>query len=418
MIKHIFKLIKAQWKNNIWIILELFIVLSLMWYVVDYFSVMYISSRTPVGFEIKDTFVANLAHYQKDNPNHIAYEENSEEPGQNFFRIVDRIRNHPDVIDISIGQWHFPYCTSNTFDSYRHDSLVTYAQILHVTPAYFQMFKIHPAGKNNPSLLGEALEKGVIISSSMEEILFPGSNATGQTIFNKDSTDNYYVAGVATSLKNHLFTRPGIYIYFPFREHMVIGKNEPDILTFTDITFQTRPGMNEKDFVTSFKKEMNTQLRIGNFYCTGVTPINELREFALKSGGVYEAIQNRTGFAVFFLVNVFLGVIGAFWLRIKRRKEEIGLRIALGSSRRKVMKLMIMESIILMVMAAIPTMLIWFNLVNLEVLSVRNADITWQRLLLNTALTFIPLILVILLATWYPARRSANIQPAEALHYE
>lgn len=180
MIKHIFKLVKAQWRSNIWIILELFIVLSLMWYVVDYFSVLYISSRTPVGFEIEDTYLVNLAHYQTENPNHITYEENGEEPGQNFFRIVDRIRNHPDVIDISIGQWHFPYCTSNTFGNYRQDTLMTYAQILHVTPSYFQMFKIHPAGKSNPSLLGEVIEKGVIISSSMEEILFPGSNAIGK----------------------------------------------------------------------------------------------------------------------------------------------------------------------------------------------------------------------------------------------
>ncbi|MDH6305279.1 hypothetical protein M2459_002379 [Parabacteroides sp. PF5-5] len=418
MIQHVFKLIKTQWKNNIWIILELFIVSALMWYIVDYFSVMLITSRIPLGFEIENTYAVKIAHYQSDNPNYIDYGEDSEEPALNFLRIVDRIRNHSEIMDVSIGQWHYPYCSSNMTAGYRHDSLRVNARILYVTPSYFEMFSVHPAAGGEPSLLGEALEHGVIISSGMEEALFPGSHAAGQTILTNDSTSSYRVSAVSVPLKNHRFSRRDNYIYFPFQEHTLMGMNEENIKDNTSITFRTRSGMNEKDFASSFKAEMNTQLSIGNFYITGIIPISELRTLTLKADGVYESVQNRTGFTVFFLLNVFLGVIGTFWLRIKKRREEIGLCIAVGSSRHQVMRQMMTESLGLLLIALVPAIIIWGNLILVETLPVHTLGLTWQRFALNSLFTILPLSLVIILATWYPAWRSASIQPAEALHYE
>ena len=418
MIRHIFKLIRTQWKDNFWILLELFIVLCLMWYIVDYFSIMFLNSRTSTGFEIEDTYVVNISNYQSTNPNYIKYEPGSDEPLQNYLRIVDRIKQHPDVKAVSVGQWHYPYCGSNMSNSFRYDTLEAHPQVLYVTPEYFEIFKVHPAGGGSPAQLAEAIKNGVILSSTTAEILFPDKNPVGQEMLSGDSSKTYRVTGVSTALKTHLFVRPGRYIYLPFEENRNAGRDEATIRQNFNIAFQARPGLKSQDFTKAFKKDMSTQLKIGNYYLNGITPISDLREQTLKFYGVYESIQTRTGFSIFFLFNVFLGVLGTFWLRIEKRKEEIGLRMAVGSSRGKVMSQMMTESFVLVSLALIPAVIVWLNLYWMEILPVGTCDLTWKRFLLNVLFTLVPLCLIVALGNWYPARKSSTIQPAEALHYE
>ena len=55
MIRHLFKLIWTQRRFNVWLVLELCVVSSLMWYILDYLSVLPITARTPTGFNIENT---------------------------------------------------------------------------------------------------------------------------------------------------------------------------------------------------------------------------------------------------------------------------------------------------------------------------------------------------------------------------
>jgi putative ABC transport system permease protein len=146
--------------------------------------------------------------------------------------------------------------------------------------------------------------------------------------------------------------------------------------------------------------------------------LSELREFTLNRFGIYESIQYRAGFAAFFLLNVFLGVIGTFWLRVKKRKEEIGLRIAVGSSRNMLMRQMLAESLLLMAIAVIPAALVWINIVAVGLMPEDLIDFSARRFAINTLLSIGLMSIAVVLATWYPARRAAAMQPAAALHYE
>ncbi len=56
------------------------------------------------------------------------------------------------------------------------------------------------------------------------------------------------------------------------------------------------------------------------------------------SGGKLDIAVN-----IFLLINVFLAVIGTFWFRVNRRRNELGLRMAVGSSRRRLQQLLIGE---------------------------------------------------------------------------
>ena len=62
MTSHLFKLIYNQRRSNGWIVLELFLIFILIWVLVDFFSVLYLTARTPVGADITDTYLVKLIH--------------------------------------------------------------------------------------------------------------------------------------------------------------------------------------------------------------------------------------------------------------------------------------------------------------------------------------------------------------------
>jgi putative ABC transport system permease protein len=411
-----------QWRRNGWIVLELFLVFSIMWYIVDFFSILYLNGRTPEGFDITDTYKVSLARLQPENAGYTVYDEDdgegdgSREPWRNFMHIADLIRQHPDVEAVSVGQCHYPYCPSTWSMSFRRDSVYISSYVMGVTPDYFRVFRVRPSGGGEPGDLAAAMERGYVISKTTEDELFGSDPSVGKEIYNRDSIV-HRIAAVAAPLKRHPAIRPEPCIYYPFDDRAVRGMNEKDILGDTDICFRARPGAG-RDFAATFGKEMQGRLAAGNFFLADITPLSELREEILDKYGIYETVQYRTGYALFFLVNAFLGVIGTFWLRVEKRRGEIGVRMAMGASRRRVMTQMITEGLLLSASALVPAAVVWLNLVAADAMPDNLTDFTGERFMLNTVLTVGLVTLAVVMATWYPARRSSRLQPADALHCE
>lgn len=416
MIRHLFKLIWTQRRFNGWIVLELFVVSALMWYIVDYLSVLTITAATPTGFNIENTYRLTLAVRQENESGYITYEEDSPEPWQNMQRIAERLRQHPDVEGVSVGCWHFPYCRSNMSNQFWRDTLKVGTDILTVTPDYFRVFRVASASDGNPETLAQAMERGYVISPAVEERLFPGSSAIGQTILDKGDSLEMRVTGVTTLMKRTEYDRPARFLFVPLDESLLSVETENDLWSSVDICFRVKEGAARNDFAERFTREMRPQLQAGNFYLSEITPLSDYRDVQLQRA--YNTLNYRIGFAVFFLLNIFLGVIGTFWLRINKRNSEIGLRMAVGSSRRTILWQMVGEGMILLLIAFLPALVVCLNLVQLDMLPTEYMDITPLRCGLTTLITLSLLVFVVALGTWYPARRSSRIEPAEALHYE
>lgn len=416
MIKHLLKLIWTQRRFNLWIVLELFVVSALMWYIVDYLSVLSITAATPTGFNIDNTYKLTLAVRQENENGYIAYEDDSPEPWHNMRRIAERLSRHPDIEGVSVGSWHFPYCRSNRNKGLWHDTLQVNTDILTVTPDYFRVFQVASASDGNPETLVKAMSQGYVISPAVEERLFPNSSAIGQTILDKGDSLEMRVTGVTTLMKRTEFSRPARFLFAPLDESLLAVENENDLWSSIDICFRVKKGADRIDFAERFAREMRQQLQAGNFYLSEVTPLSDYRDVQLR--WAYTTLNYRVGLAVFFLLNIFLGVIGTFWLRIHKRKSEIGLRMAIGSSRRTVLWQMVGEGMILLFIALFPALVVCLNLIHLDLLPKQYMDVTPLRCGLTTLITLALLVLVVGLGTWYPARRSSRIEPAEALHYE
>ena len=432
MIKHLLKQIWVMRSKNIWVILELFLVFIVFWYVVDFFSVMGINTATPVGADIKNVYRVIYSVYMPDNPQYTPYENRhlgsglyarSEEPGKNFLRMVERLREHPEIESVCTGtEGYYPYGFLRTGMSiYNSDSLLIDVKSFNVSPEYFKMFNVLPSGGTDPEVLTQAiLEKNsIILSEKTKEAIFKDASTVGQMARGQGSAIyGFKVSGVTRHIKQHEYTRPGFYIISLFDENNVIVMDENNIPNYIDICIKTRPGVSSTDFPERFKNEMRNQLAIGNYFLVDIIPLTKQREMYLKASGITTTLNYRIGISIFFLINIFLGVLGTFWLRIEKRKPEIGIRMSMGSTKVLIMKQMFTESMCLLGIASVPAILVCVNMAFMDIMPTENMDFTVVRFLLNTFITYILFIVVISLSTLYPARRLANIKPAEALHYE
>lgn len=90
-------------------------------------------------------------------------------------------------------------------------------------------------------------------------------------------------------------------------------------------------------------------------------------------------MKKKTALVGFMLINVFFGIIGTFWLRTQARQGEMGLRIALGSNRSQLSRLMNLEGLVLLGLT-IPFLLVFIlNMLYFELPDTVRLPYTWWR---------------------------------------
>ena len=110
-----------------------------------------------------------------------------------------------------------------------------------------------------------------------------------------------------------------------------------------------------------------------------------------------------------------VGIYGLTAYNVARRTGEIGIRMALGATRRNISGPILREALLLGclgVAIGIPTALALSRLIKSQLFGVASNDLTTLILAVAT------LLIVAVLAAWVPARRAANVEPMEALRKE
>ncbi len=141
--------------------------------------------------------------------------------------------------------------------------------------------------------------------------------------------------------------------------------------------------------------------------------------------GDTDKVNSQAIVVLFLLVNVFLGLIGTFWFRTRRRRSEIALRLAMGSTKSQVFRLLTGEGLLLLTIVALPAMLVCYNIGMAELTIGRTELIsTWPvkwgvlRFLLGSLGAWLLIALMVMMGIFFPARQAMRIEPAEALHEE
>ena len=418
MIVHLLKIIRAQFRSNLWILAELMVVFVALWIMTDYFITQYVLFHRPVGFETDRVYQVTVSKRSADAPQFIVYPEDSEEPKQNFDRIVERIRQHPDVEAVALSMFSLPYTRSNSTYDLRKDSVKLWnIRRYNISPDYFRVFHILPVTGGSPDELAQRLnQSGLVISANLAETFFGRTNVVGEELI--QGVDTFKIVAVTESVRNDEYNERLPYAWFSLIESPRDGIVPESTCVQMQITFRIRPNVETAGFEERFMKEMRHQLQVGNFWVSGVQSYNDIREQFLERTSNSSGQQVISSVMIFLLVNVFLAVIGSFWFRVSRRKEELGLRMAMGSSRGGLMLFTVVESLFLLLIASLPALFICGNLVYADIVSASSAESPLLRFIVVSVITWLALAVIIVLGVWYPAYRASKVAPSEALKDE
>lgn len=421
MIRHIFKIIWAERRSNTWILLELILVFSILWFCTDYLFFMAKMLSEPKGFDIEHTYLIELGEKQNESiastPDSLADELKI----NSTWTIYDRIKRYPGIESISLSRVAIPYTGSYGGGMYKVDTTSQNAQFKWVTPGFFDVFKVKfLRGASFP--FSQIKDQKTMVISGDKDNKFGGRDAIDVQHVLDDWGNQIVtteVAGVVNRVKRSEYEVYNPIVY----KQLVLGGEEYSL--YYDLSVRVKPEA-DKDFIEKFTRDMREQLDVSPYFLSKVSSFEDMRDRYMSWMGHTNNLKNVFSITGFLLVNIFLGVIGTFWFRVQSRRNEIGLRIALGASKRKVRNLFVNETLFLILLASIVASIICVNLSMTDIIrdtglptpSVSKEEMPVSQYFINYAITFVVLASIACFAVWYPAKKASDIQPAEALRSE
>jgi putative ABC transport system permease protein len=340
--------------------------------------------------------------------------------------LIDRLKQYPEIESVSISEAGIPYSGSVSTSDFviNADSIPSSIQTRYVSSGFFDVFRIKLVNGYTFDWMDPASENSVLISSDRNGF-FGDHTKSGYPVSDVHELKHSYkndkiftVIGITEKLKSQFFD--------PYTNTVFHSLARRDInLLRNEITIRTHPNA-AKGFTERFVKNMKEQLNIGPYMFSNISSLDDMQKSSMKWSGITDNLNSIYAITLFLIINIFLGIIGTFWYRTESRTSDIGLRIALGSSKRKIKTFLYTETIFLLFISAVIGVNICINIGQTDLLNAlgipqANSEQIGsgiEQYFINFGLTFLFLAIVSLLAVWYPARQASNLQPAEALHEE
>jgi len=273
-----------------------------------------------------------------------------------------------------------------------------------VDPEYFQTMKIDVvAGRTFTASDTPGNGAVVIVNERLANGLWPNGSPIGQRVMIgcHDATAATVIGIARNSSIRSLGETPQPHLYFPFAQHFSGG------LTAILVETSTPPG-------SLVEPVRRTLLALGQG--VRVYTVQPLSEYVDQS---YSAIRWQTSvlttFGLLALVLAAIGLYGVITYRVALRTREIGVRMALGASRRNVFREVVGQGLsIALIGVAIGEVL---TIMVGRLLGALDPDIQPPGIIVLTV-TGLIWIVVSILATYVPAARASGVNPLIALRYE
>jgi putative ABC transport system permease protein len=148
-------------------------------------------------------------------------------------------------------------------------------------------------------------------------------------------------------------------------------------------------------------------------------PVSDLKtmdqRISISMGPRRSAVALLSVFATMALTLAAVGLFGLIRFTVTQRTQEIGVRMALGATRRDVLQMVLGESLRLALLGVAFGLIAAFALTRVLASLLYGVSATDPVTFAGTAVT---LTLVSLLASWVPAYRATRVDPLVALRYE
>lgn len=407
MFTSILKQIWNKRRSNAWLFMELFIVFVLLWFVVDFqFTAMYVN-REPKGYDTHLVYHVSIAI----NPN-LQGEYQGEAWKEAYMQMYTQVKEYSGVESACFYGGTVPYEEGSMFQGYTVDSIHRYlGHIRMVSKEFFEVFRVEMLSGSLDNWDVAIYPRPAIASQDLADSLFLMHPVIGQPFFDYYAPDRKYtLGGITPRTKLTEYDRYAPFIYVPIEDWMLSPES------YAPPMMSVRINKNiEKGFTDRFTADMRN-LAIGPFYFSQIKSYDEAKEIFDTETNNY--LRTSLALVLFFIFNITLGILGTFWFRTRKRRGEIGLRMALGASRSVIFKELLSEGILILLIAVIPAWLICFNIWYVDLNVNVWMDPSLWRFLVGVGAALLLMLLMIIVGIWYPAMQATKIEPATALHEE
>jgi putative ABC transport system permease protein len=333
-----------------------------------------------------------------------------------FDRLATRLRQHPNVAAAALasnlpanGSGEVRYAVSGK--SYPQEKDQPIAHQVNVTPGFFQAFGVPVlAGRDFASLDRAAGQPVVIVNRSFAAREWPGQEPLGRQIRLASEPGEAAkpwrtVVGVVADAEMDSFGGndpvgpAGVYLPFsqecPTRMSVVVRPRQGGTLAFTD-TLRAVVGGLDRDLPLYFVLSMEESLAKARFF-----------------PNLFGTLFGIFGVSALLLASV--GIYGVISFSVAQRKQEIGIRMALGARKGTVLSLILGRGMVQLAIGLVCGLLLAWPAARFLAAVLVGIDP-------HDPLTFgavaAVLTLVAFLACWIPAQRAAKTDPLVAIRYD
>ena len=435
MFRLILKTLWSRRKRNTWLLAELILVCILSWVVFDPVIVITHERAMSLGYDADRLSLVSLDVLHPSAPGYDSLSDKPEARMDAYLGFIERVRRYPDVEQATaLLGFSYPSSPGSNSSGYRVDGdtvknnvsvFITYF-LPHTH--FFETYGFRSGKGLTPAQLSDYTYEpnSLVLDEHTLDYYFHSDDPRGKRLWNIafGDTTRYSVAGVVGTFKYRSDQRPRAVVFQP--------KNRQDVAQYVPgdakILVRVKEGVSMERFLHDFKPWMLQNLRAGNLYARDVSTYNRLIDESeyYSSTTIYRICLLV---AVFFLVNLCLGVAGTFWLQTRTRREEIGVMLSFGGTPGHVVRLMLGEGVVLTTIATAVGCFIYLQFALSEGLSsgvtgwgfMRKeywTDFFGWHFLIVSLIVYAILLVVVSVGVYLPARHISRIQPTEALRDE
>lgn len=401
MIKHIFKIMWNRKKRNFLLMAQIFLAFFVLFGLSTVLIKNYTIYSLPLGYDYRNVWSMYMSWDKTELDTNL----------ERLKRVKEYLRHEQIVETHSLTSPNYPY-SGSTWGYGITDSLRGYYHLhgMWVEPEYFEVLKIPVKGRmfdKSASFMSQW-----IVNEKLAEVL---RNGEAEPIVGQElPTFQFPETGKLTT------EVIGKIDYFRYRSTFDEGYN----VAFAPILVDDPAA--KKAMNTSMLQNLMMRVRPTATKADERRIIETLQEmvpeweFTISRMEEAKAESDRQAFipmiifvivTLFLISNVALGLFGVLWYNISKRKEEIGLRRAMGATASGIQQQFIVEAFTITAFAVITGL---FFAVQFPILNIFDmpSDIYWKAI--GTALSVT--LMITLICALYPSRLAAKKQPAMALH--
>lgn len=413
---HNLRMIGARFRSNGWVLGELFLVFIVMWFLCDSLGCLKYTFYRPLGYNIDHVYQLTMITGGESRDTSLTRADK-------YLGVLEKLKREPAVESAFLCYWSLPMSGNNADNSMTADTVGVNARIIQATEDYTRVFRMN----EDPARPFASMPVGTHVMLTEQAVRkfkkeMPEFSLDTPLRYYGDSTRVITQHGMVGNIRMYRYGADQSAFFWRLDEKK-IKEDYPN--QRGEIAFRVKETADSPDFRNNFLTEIASHLDTDNMFIADVVPYSQQQFLFEVMRGDTDKVNTQTIVVAFLLVNVFLGLIGTFWFRTRRRRSEIALRLAMGSTKKQILSLLMGEGLLLLTLVTLPAMLVCYNVGIAEFVVGQTALIsTWPvewgfvRFLLGSFGAWVLIALMVMMGIWFPAYQAMKIQPAEALHEE